>query len=102
MTGRTSKRSSAERAASRSRRSSSAFYDEASESYILGPHRHPFAARLSLLLYASASCDQTVILSRLSGVGLSGLRELHAGVKAAWRHAHEDADAAGDDGSSVA
>jgi len=79
-----------------------ALYDEASEPYILGPHRHPFAARLSLLLYASASCDQTGILSRLRGVGLSGLRELHAGVKPAWRHAHEDADAAGDDGSSVA
>lgn len=67
-------------------------YDEASESYILGPHRDPFASRVSLLLYAGAACDQALILARLSGVTPRGIPQLHADVKAAWRQAHEDSD----------
>ncbi|MGI8593085.1 MAG: hypothetical protein ACR2ML_01720 [Solirubrobacteraceae bacterium] len=68
-------------------------YDEASESFILGPQRHAFASRLSLLLYASAACDQLVVLAKLSEVSIAQLSELHAEVTAAWRKAHEDDDA---------
>jgi len=68
-------------------------YNEASESFILGPQRHALASRVSLLLYASAACDQLVVLAKLSEVSITQLPELHAEVKAAWRKAHEDADA---------
>jgi hypothetical protein len=68
-------------------------YGEATETYILGPQRKPLASRLSLLIYASAACDQAVILCRRSSTRLSGLLDLHGEVKSAWRQAHEEDDA---------